>query len=205
MVYKMSQESSLPIDRFGFPETEKVYNYYDNGTLVKLMSLKKYLDDYILGSNCRIIDVAGEGIVFERYNISKYGSYQQVLEYNNEKSIALEIDVPHAIINDGKAEITGKVVTTNSNISFDDFKTEQFVDYCDGYINKNGEYKRYDTNTVLDDTETIYCGKTIELNDNNVRYEVRSLGKTESFRFNNTFLTNNSPSLIIDEGEIFFD
>ena len=205
MVYKMTQESSLPIDRFGFPGTEKVSNYYDNGTLVKLMSLKKYLDDYILGSNCRIIDVAGEGVVFERYNISKYGSYQQVLEYDNEKSIAIDIDVPHAVINDGKAEITGKIITTNSNISFDDFKTEQFVDYCDGYITETGEYKRYSTDTVLDDTKTIYCGKTLELNDNNVRYEVRSLGKTESFRFGDTFLTNNSPSLIIDEGDTFFD
>lgn len=204
MLYKISQESSLPIDRFGFPETEKVSNYYDNGTLVKLMSLKQYIDNHILGSNCRIIDVGGEGIVFERYNTYKYGSYQQVLEYNNEKSIALEIDNPHGTIDEGKAEITGKVVTTNSNITFEDLKTECFVDYCDGYI-KEGKYKTYDANTVIDDPGVIYCGKTLELNDNNVRYEVRSLGETESFRFGKTFMTNNSPSLIIDEGEMFFD
>lgn len=204
MLYKISQESSLPIDRFGFPEIEKVPNYYDNGTLVKLMSLKKYLETYILGSNCRIIDVGGEGVVFERYNTYKYGSYQQVLEYNNEKSVAIEIDNPHAVINEGKAEITGKIVTTNSNISFEDFNTERFVDYCDGFI-INNKYKPYDDNTVLDDSDTIYCGKTLELNDNNIRYEVRSLGETESFRFGNTFLSESSPSLIIDDGEIFFD
>ena len=64
----MTEENDQPIDKFGFPSVEKKNNYYDNGTIVKLMSLRKYLEKYILGINCRITDVTGEGIIFERYN-----------------------------------------------------------------------------------------------------------------------------------------
>ena len=207
MLYKMVEESSLPIDRFGFPTTEKVDNYYDNGTLVKLMSLRKYLEKYVLGVNCRITDIGGEGIVFERYNTYKFGTYQQNLEYTNEKSIAIDINDCQGIIYNDAAEIQAKIITTNSNISFSDMKNETFIDYCDGYICcDNNTYINNTENIIHDSSNFIYCGKTLELNDTTSRYEIRSLGECESFRFESgKFVTSDSPSLLIDDGKIIFD
>lgn len=205
MLYKMTEENDQPIDKFGFPSVEKKNNYYDNGTIVKLMSLRKYLEKYILGINCRITDVTGEGIIFERYNTSKYGTYQQVLEYNNEKAVSLRVDNPQGTIEDGVAHVNMTILTSNSNISLDDIRTQRFIDYCDGYINDNGEY--HNINEISEPgTSDICVGKTLELNDNVSSYEIRALGESSSFRFNrDLFLTENSPCLIIDDGKIMFD
>ena len=193
----MTEENDQPIDKFGFPSVEKKNNYYDNGTIVKLMSLRKYLEKYILGINCRITDVTGEGIIFERYNSSKYGTYQQVLEYNNEKAVSLRVDNPQGTIEDGVAHVNMTILTSNSNISLDDIRTQRFIDYCDGYINDNGEY--HHINETSEPGKSDICvGKTLELNDNVSSYEIRALGESSSFRFNrDLFLTENSPCLIM--------
>lgn len=207
MVYKMSEENNIPIDEFGFPSVDTKDNYYDNGTLVKLISLKKYLEKYILGVNCTITDITGEGIIFERYNTYKYGTYQQVLEYNNEKSISLQIDNPNGTICDGYSCVEASIITSNSDIPIEDLKGKTFLDYCDGYISEDGKY--HESSEIyfdIDNSTNIYTGKTIELNDNTSSYEIRSLGKIDSFRFNKeSFLTEKSPSLIVDDGEIIFD
>ena len=207
MVYKMMEETSLPLDRFGFPSTKKLDNYYNNGTLIKLLSLRKYLEKYILGINCRITDIQGEGIVFERYNTYKYGSYQQNFEYSNEKSVSLNLTDHQGVLYDGCAEIQAEIITSNSNISFSDMKNESFIDFCDGYIScDTNRYTNGTENMEIDSPNLIYCGKTIELNDTNSKYEIRSLGNCPSFRFEREkFVTSDSPSLIIDEKSIMFD
>ena len=207
MVYKISEENSLTIDEYGFPSIDMKDNYYDNGTLVKLISLKNYLEKYIFGVNCRITDISGEGVIFERYNTHKYGSYQQVIDYNNENSIGLRIDNPSGAICDGVATIDATIVTSNSNIPFEDFKTSTFLTYCNGCLDSSGNYHNINDNEFnCDSSSNIYTGKTIELNDTTNRYEIRAIGDTDSFRFNKTsFVTEQSPSLIVDDGKIMFD
>ena len=205
MMYRLNEELSVPIDRFGFPTVIEKSNYYNSGTLVKLMSLKKYLETYVLGANCRIMDVGGEGVVFERYNTAKYGTYQQVLEFTNEKGVSIEIDNPVAVISaDSSSEVNVKVNTSSSYVKIADLESFKFSDYCEGYFDTDSTFHTT-TDDVPYDTNNIYFGKTIELNDISNTLEIRCAGELDSFRLDKKYLTEESPDLIIDNGKIFFD
>ena len=201
MMYKLNEETNQPIDKFGFPTVIEKSNYYNSGSIVKLMSLKKYLEKYILGVNCHITDVGGEGIVFERYNTIKYGTYQQVLEFVNEKGLSIEIDEPVKSTSDA---INVTVNTSSSYVKISDLESFKFSDYCDGYFDKDAVFHKT-TNNLTDESTNIYFGKTIELNDNSNTIEVRCSGKLNSFRFGKDFLTDVSPDILFDNGEMFFD
>jgi len=54
------------IDDYGTPITEDCYSYSLDEVFAKLLSLKQWLERNIIGINCRIVDITGEGIYFER-------------------------------------------------------------------------------------------------------------------------------------------
>jgi len=54
------------LDVYGTPETENCYEYNLKEVFVKLLGLKNWLEANIVGVNCRITDITGEGIYFER-------------------------------------------------------------------------------------------------------------------------------------------
>lgn len=205
MMYKITEETSDPFDMYGFPTVVHKSNYYDNGIIVKLISLRKYLEKYILGVNCRISDITGEGIVFERYNTYKYGTYQQVLEYNNEKGVNITVNESIKPLVDGLATIQAQIITSESGTSIEDSGNLTFDDFCEGYIDvSNGKFFSKNDNRVSHETD-ICVGKTIELNDNTNNYEIKYIGTCDSFRINNNIITNDSPSLLIDDGKISYD
>ena len=74
MVYKIAEETEEFVDygdNVRIPVIRNNYtNYYANEILVKLISLKNWLEKYIIGLNCRIIDINGEGIVMKDTNIT---------------------------------------------------------------------------------------------------------------------------------------
>lgn len=212
MMYKMNEETSEPLDKFGFPSVSEKSNYYTNGTLVKLISLKKYLEKYVLGVNCRITDIGGEGIVFERYNTINYGTYQQVFEFVNEKGLSIEIDKPvnttHSV-NKQRTQQSDKTIniklnTSNSYVKLSDLESLKFSDYCEGYFDESSNFIK-NPDKLIDCSNYIYYGKTVELNNNSDTFEVRCLGKPISFRLDNEFIAPNTTQLIIDDGTIFFD
>jgi hypothetical protein len=53
-------------DEWGTPETEDCYSYNLKEVFIKLLGLKRWLEKNIIGVNCRITDITGEGIYFER-------------------------------------------------------------------------------------------------------------------------------------------
>lgn len=55
------------IDDWGTPLTENCYTYNLKEIYIKLLGLKQWLEQNIIGVNCRITDVTGEGIYFERF------------------------------------------------------------------------------------------------------------------------------------------
>ena len=68
MIYKINEEIvDQPEDKYGFPKIQKIYGYNDPSIIAKLISLKEWLEKYIIGVNCRIVDVGGE----EQLEISK--------------------------------------------------------------------------------------------------------------------------------------
>jgi hypothetical protein len=54
------------------PNTYKLYEYRTDEILAKLYSVKHWLEKYILGVNCYISDICGEGIVIERFKNQAY-------------------------------------------------------------------------------------------------------------------------------------
>ena len=63
--YCITRETGT-IDEWGTPETENCYTYNLKEVFVKLLGLKKWLELNIIGINCRITDLTGEGVYFER-------------------------------------------------------------------------------------------------------------------------------------------
>lgn len=56
------------------------YSKYDNDTMLsKLYMLKKWLERNILGANCHIVDVLGEGLVYETIDSHAYGNMHTML------------------------------------------------------------------------------------------------------------------------------
>lgn len=204
LMYKINEETSNPIDKYGFPSVKNIQNYYSTGALVKLISLKKWLEKYILGVNCHIKDVGGEGIVFERYNVSKYGSYQQIFDYTNEKPVGISIDRNGETLIDGSANIHVNITTSNIYSTLEDYAKYSFADLCDGYFDSNSTYIN-SSSFKNDFKDAVYYGKTFEMSDNDNTFEIRVKGTTNSFRFGSNYISNDSPSLLIDDNKIIFD
>lgn len=207
MMYKLNEEVEGPVDRWGFPITETNINYYNTGNLMKLMSLKDWIDKYVVGVNCKITDVGGEGIVFERYNLYKYGQIQQVFDYTNEKQLSIKVNKETETLIDGSANISVDINTSNSFERFEDFKGKSFFDFVEGYFDSNGTY---DDNQLkeetLDFSRTIAFGKTFELDNHMDSFELRTRGKFNTFKLNNDeYIYKRYPQIIIDDDRIFFD
>ena len=199
-MYRLNQETDDPIDKWGFPTTVRNETYYDANELVKLVSLKDWLEKYVMGINCRMVDIGGEGIVFERYNLAKFGSYQQVFDYTNEKKIGISANTSVATILDGSANIYFDIHTTSEVDEVSEYSNIRFEDMCIAYFDESGKY--IDTfDNLEDNNKLIYFGKTFDLHNNMDTFFMRSIGELDSFKFRrNDFLDELSPDLIIDEG-----
>ncbi len=57
---------------FQLPITKPIYEYRTDEILAKLFSVKQWLEKYILGVNCYISDICGEGIIIERMKNQAY-------------------------------------------------------------------------------------------------------------------------------------
>lgn len=84
LIYCITRETDQ-LDEYGVPITEDCYSYNLNEVLMKLFSLKDWLEKNIIGVNAKIIDITGEGVYFERfkstvYSTSSYGFIDQYKE-----------------------------------------------------------------------------------------------------------------------------
>jgi len=73
-------------DVWGLPETTNCYNYSMREVYIKLMALKHWLEQNIIGVNCRIVDITGEGVYFERvknliYSTGTIGQYYNISQW----------------------------------------------------------------------------------------------------------------------------
>lgn len=206
IMYHLNEEIGGTEDKWGFPGVKENINYYNTDNLVKLLSLREWLDKYVVGVNCRITDVGGEGIVFERYNTVKYGQYQQVFDYTNEKPLSLTINDTTETIIDGSANLSVNVNTSNQYDTIEDFKGKRFLDLCEGYFNESGKFSDDVNESLTDNSNYVYFGKTFDLHNNMDSFELRARGIIESFRFNNDeFIYKNHPQLLIDNGKVIFN
>lgn len=204
MVYKINEELDKPEDRWGFPSIITNYKNFNTDRLAKILSLKNWLEKYAIGVNCHITDVGGEGLVFERYNLQKYGTYQKVFEYDNEKSISAVVQQEYITLNNGSADINVYIHTTDKDVMIEELEGLRFLDFCDGFFDQDNNYHDFDID-VTDSSCYVYFGKCFDLHDSINTFEVRTRGKHSSYKFGTNFLDTDSPHLIVDDDTIMFD
>lgn len=190
MVYKINEElSSSGFDQYGFPETIKVHGYNNSEIVVKLIALKDWLEKYIIGLNCRIIDVGGEGVYFERVRLDSYGSYQNIIEWNNEFNIApYVVETEDAnVLYDTSAYIKVNVGLNDSLLSLEDIQGKMIQEYCQGYIDDAGKYHEIKPSTV-DSDGIIFVGGTLGCLETLETVELKASSSTNTFLFGDDYM-----------------
>ncbi|MEG1363913.1 MAG: hypothetical protein RSC92_05740, partial [Clostridia bacterium] len=86
LIYQLNKLNG-EYDEFGVPETENCYTYSIDEIKVKLFYLKEWLETNIIGINCKIIDISGEAIYFERYNNLIYANSEKTLDIHHQINI----------------------------------------------------------------------------------------------------------------------
>lgn len=188
MIYKINEELvDLPVDMYGFPLTRNIDTYNDIDMIVKLISLKNWLEKYIIGLNCRIIDVGGEGIVFERYLLNTYGSIQKQNSYDSVKNlygyagIDLE-DYKNSVLDSSSyAQIGFQIGDDSKRIKISDLKYLKYIDLCNGYFDSSCIYHALQPETI--DASTVLAGGTYQFVDPFDLYYAKASHNDDKFSF----------------------
>lgn len=121
--------SSYKGQYFQLPNTVPVYLYRTDEILAKLYSVKEWLEKYILGVNCYISDICGEGIIIERLKTQAYATEHYIQDFTSEGKFTPKIiDASRGFINSS----TMLTCTLNefNNLTledYDDWNIEKFI------------------------------------------------------------------------------
>ena len=206
MVYKLHQETG-EFDEYNIPVVDYVYDYSITEILTKLIMLKEWLERNIIAVNCKIVDITGEGIVYERLDYISYGTIMQNIDYEDILQISPKLKNNVVKLIDGSANIeVGNLISSVTNyINISDFDNLSISDFSEN--NSTVEYpyisdfivKGYiDTsNAIISDNVTkplwinnndLYFLKKKDVDSDNVYseyiesiYGEVSLDETESF------------------------
>jgi hypothetical protein len=189
MVYKISEEAldangiqtfEELEDNVRIPIIQQNYkNYEANEILVKLIALKKWLEKNIIGINCRIIDINGEGLVVERYKFRTFAKTTSELNYYDEHYLTPYVieDDSSLLLNNSKANISLGLKEQYQ----EDNEKYFYVKNDDG--TKTPIYDHFVVRASLSSKNSALSSKKISENDNGLV----------------------SKTLLIQDGEIIFD
>lgn len=87
LVYCINRTTGEIDQKYGTPITENCYSYTLDEMRMKLYSLKEWLETNIIGVNCRISDITGEAVYFERFDNIVYSTFDKAIDYKKEITI----------------------------------------------------------------------------------------------------------------------
>lgn len=204
MMYRINMEVfDKTTDKFGFPDVVDTYTYYNDEMFVKLISLREWLEKYVMGLNCRIIDIGGEGIYFERYKQSAYGGTQMHLEYDNTANICPIIVDDNNVLRDGSADITVQMDIDKAKMSFVDYGSETFANICQGYIDGSIYYSK--SESCQDSDNRIFISDTFGGYGNSLKYKINASSRCDNFLFGPDYISEASPEVFIRNGKVMFN
>lgn len=204
MLYSLNREIYGAPDEYDFPYVEELFEYRTEDALIKLIALREWLEKYVMALNCRIIDIGGEGVYFERYGIHGYGGATENLEH--EAGLNLIPEVADAslsettVLKDSSAIITVKANATFEEKRFSDLANLRFEDFCNGVITEDNVYHSYDGST-----EGRYTGTLIAGYSDRYTGKLNAVSTVKDFIFGEDgFISEDSPRIIISNNEISF-
>lgn len=207
LIYKLNDFLDETVeDKYGFFKTRNIHKNYNSDIIAKLIYLKKWLEKYIIGLHCKIVDVGGEGVYLERYRLSSFGTYQQVFEWNNSKNLVPTIhnNFDAIELKDSSAYIYVNVGKNDNNIPLEEIKNYRIGDFCEGYFDESRIYHNMHRG-LREGNNIIYVGSTFSKFNSFEKYELTAESKCKSFIFNYEFLTDDSARLRISDDELQFN
>lgn len=216
---------------FQLPITKTIYEYRTDEILAKLFSVKQWLEKYILGVNCFISDICGEGIIVERLKNQAYVTQHhlqdittiskvtpKIIKYN--PNIYVSIDSSNneihtdTILNTSHLdssiddECINDILFRNSTAilrcSLNEFDSLTIGDYDDFEI----EDFIIDTSTPNDKVGTVYISAPLEtlvtVNEYQFQLTNKNVSSGTLVEFTDTSYINN-PILIQDNEILFYD
>ena len=216
---------------FQLPITKTIYEYRTDEILAKLFSVKQWLEKYILGVNCFISDICGEGIIVERLKNQAYVTQHhlqdittiskvtpKIIKYN--PNIYVSIDSSNneihtdTILNTSHLdssiddECINDILFRNSTAilrcSLNEFDSLTIGDYDDFEI----EDFIIDTSTPNDNVGTVYISAPLEtlvtVNEYQFQLTNKNVSSGTLAEFTDTSYINN-PILIQDNEILFYD
>ena len=216
---------------FQLPITKTIYEYRTDEILAKLFSVKQWLEKYILGVNCFISDICGEGIIVERLKNQAYVTQHhlqdittiskvtpKIIKYN--PNIYISIDSSNneihtdTILNTSHLdssiddECINDILFRNSTAilrcSLNEFDSLTIGDYDDFEIDDF----IIDTSTPNDKVGTVYISAPLEtlvtVNEYQFQLTNKNVSSGTLAEFTDTSYINN-PILIQDNEILFYD
>ena len=149
------------VDEWGNPITEDCYNYNLNEILIKLYSLKQWLERWIIGVNARIIDLTGEGVYFERFRSLIYANEHISTEATFEQSLSPMVLTPDSelVMGDSSLSLTFEEFK-KTKVSDLPIRFKDLISYC---WNPSDGYFSYDPSTIAShDPSTVFVGSPFQ-------------------------------------------
>jgi len=133
LFYDIVKDSGT-FDEYGIPVTEDAFAYTNDEVLIKLFALKTFLKNKFLPLNTRIVDIAGEGVYYERYAINSWSDRNDRFLIDAGKRIDFYVPDSVQIIDSRLYNSLGGVLSPelsdalNKNTSTYNFSTVTIID-----------------------------------------------------------------------------
>lgn len=177
---------------YKIPITYPIYLYRTDEILAKLWSVKEWLEKYILGVNCYISDICGEGIILERLKTQAYVTEHYIQDFTTEGKFTPKIVKYEPFIS------SRSLLTCTLN----EFNNLTFEDYQDYNIEK------FIMNVSSNGDSSIYISPPIETwvaaNEYQFRLQCSNLTNGTLAEFTDSSYIKN-PILIKDNKLLFYD
>ena len=157
LIYCITRETG-EIDQWGNPLVEECYEYNVNEILIKLKSLKEWLEKNIIGVNARITDVTGEGVYFERFRNFIYATQDKGsrAEYSQSLTPLTTEETSELSMGEASIGLTLREITATEIGSFQNLRIRDFLQYY--WDPSNGAFSMEDASALWWDPSTLSVG-----------------------------------------------
>lgn len=191
-IYSWFRRNSEDKQYYKIPVTYPIYLYRTDEILAKLWSVKEWLERYILGVNCYISDICGEGIILERLKTQAYVTEHYIQDFTSEGKFTPKI-VKH------EPFISSRSLMTCTLNEFDNLTFEDYEDF---------NIEKFVMNVSTNGDSSIYISPPIETwvaaNEYQFRLQCNNLNNGTLAEFTDPDYIKN-PLLVRDNKLLFYD